>query len=816
MRDINDNLSEVMVDELGLVKAVAVLGKDLDNDGEPELELADDLTGFEEITENEKTVIQDFFLKEDSNDIDQIGRDLLKHATRRFVYDFDTYRNSGKPVVTASINRETHHAHLGPGEETKLQLSFEYSDGLGNTAMVKAQAEPGMAKKLEIQPDGSFNVLDIDTSTLNPEQLRWIGNGRTVLNNKGNTVKQYEPYFSVTPRYEDAEELVETGVTPVIYYDSPGRNIRIELADKTFTKVEFDVWKQSSYDQNDTVEDSQWYDDRVNHLIDTELVAAGKDPGKEKAAAEKAEKHHNTPSVVHLDTLGRPILSIEHNRDLADNNEFYNTIIELDIEGNARKVIDARGNTVMEYQYDMLGHRVYQKSMDAGQRWLLTNILGNPLLTWDERDHEFQYFYDVVQRPTHSIIRGGDSDIPLVNIFDKIIYGEGITIDGKTDKELNLRGQIYRHFDTGGLTETPEYDFKGQPKSTTRKLFEKYKEVADWASTNLNTAGIDSIPDLESDSFTFITETDALGRIARQTAPDNSVITPSYNEAGLLNGESVTHTHTTPAITTTYIQDIDYNEKGQRNKIIYGNGVFTNFFYDKDTFRLKQLETKRENKDPLQDWYYTYDPVGNIIYIEDKNIRDVFFDNRVITGVSEYTYDALYRLVEATGRESRGTLSFDRTDNWNDAAFMHPHDPGDPMAMREYTQSYKYDVVGNIREMKHAADDIDWTRNYKYQDTNNRLISTEVGRNTYTYPHHAQHGFITSMPHLQEMGWNFKEELVKTIQQNRSDGGTPETTYYQYDGQGQRIRKITENQAASSITATKKEGTNLYCRVRAL
>ena len=148
---------------------------------------------------------------------------------------------------------------------------------------------------------------------------------------------------------------------------------------------------------------------------------------------------------------------------------------------------------------------------------------------------------------------GGDGDSPLNHIFDRIFYGEA-----EPNPELkNLRGQVIRHYDTGGLVETPEYDFKGQPKSTTRKLFKNYKGVANWIEANL-------VIDLESDSFTFVTETDALGRITKQMAPDGSIITPSYNEAGLLSGESVSHTD--PSITSVYIKDIDYNEKGQRNE----------------------------------------------------------------------------------------------------------------------------------------------------------------------------------------------------------------------------------------------------------
>ncbi len=781
LKDPNHNISETIADELGLVKATAVFGKGNESD---------DLIGLNEFaSSSEDTLVNDFFQAPDSGVLVTHGKDLLQHATARFVYDFTAYQNSGKPVAVASIVREE---HFQKNNDSPVQIGFEYSGGLGQVVMKKAQAEPGPAKQVIVNPDNSYTVTEVDTAAFNPKQLRWIGTGRTVLNNKGNPVKQYEPYFSVTHQYETLKELVETGVTPIMHYDAPGRLIKTEMPDGTFSKTGFDSWKESSYDQNDTVLESSWYHQRANRLMDTELIAEGKDPEKEKSAAEKAAGHANTPNVRHFDTLGRPVLAVEHNKHVRTaEDEFYLTKAGLDIEGNLRQVTDARGNLVMQYQYDMLGNKVFQNSMDAGKRWLLMNILGNPLRTWDERDHEFQYCYDILHRPTHSKVTGGDGAAPLNHIFDRIFYGEA-----EAGPELkNLRGQVIRHYDTGGLVETPEYDFNGQPKSITRKLFKNYKDVADWTDANLN--------DLEADSFTFSTETDALGRVTKQTAPDGSIITPSYNEAGLLNGESVTHAE--PAVTSIYIKDIDYNEKGRRSKIIYGNEVTTRFYYDRETFRLNRLETKRQNNDPLQDWRYTYDPVGNITQIEDQNIPVSFFDNQKITGVSTYAYDALYRLAEATGRENDVPLSFNGRDNWNDAPFMHQLNPGDPMAVRNYTQSYIYDAAGNILRMKHQSAGNNWTRDYNYQAANNRLISTQIGANIYTYPHHLRHGFMTAMPHLEDMGWNFKEELVRTIRQRRTGGGAPETTYYQYDGQGQRIRKITENQADPGQEPAKKD-----------
>ncbi len=292
MKEPNNNLSEVLADELGLVKAMALFGKGNE---------ADDLVGLNEfISAAENTLVNDFFNAPASDILVTHGKNLLQHATARFVYDFDAYKNSGKPAVVASIIREE---HFQKNNDSPVQLSFEYSNGLGQVVMKKAQAEPGLAKQITVNPDDTYTISEIDTAALAPKQLRWIGNGRTVLNNKGNAVKQYEPYFSTTHQYENLKELVETGVTPIMYYDAMGRLVKTAMPDTTFSKTEFDSWKQSVYDQNDTILESPWYQNRTNRLIDGELIEAGKDPGREKIAADKSAKHANTPTTQHFDTL---------------------------------------------------------------------------------------------------------------------------------------------------------------------------------------------------------------------------------------------------------------------------------------------------------------------------------------------------------------------------------------------------------------------------------------------------------------------------------------------------------------------------------
>jgi YD repeat-containing protein len=344
---------------------------------------------------------------------------------------------------------------------------------------------------------------------------------------------------------------------------------------------------------------------------------------------------------MHLDSLGRDVLGIEHNI-VNGADEFYATFTKLDIEGNIRHIEDARHNLVMQYKYDMLGHGLYQESTDAGERWSLNNVLGKPLKTWDSRNHIFYFTYDALNRPLESKVTGGDGPSPLNHVFSKAIYGEGAA----NDKLNNLRGKILVLYDTAGKVETTQYDAKGNLLATTRRFATNYKDTVDWS--------INPDAKLENEAHTSTAEYDAIKRVTRQTFPDGSIVEPGYNEMSLLENFQVTQNGNSEI----FVKEINYNEKGQRVKIIYGNDVTTNYFYDRKSFRLLRLENKKLNNDSLQDYYYTYDPSGNITHIQDKNIPAVFFNNQKIDAVNSFTYDAVYRLSEANGREHAASLSF--------------------------------------------------------------------------------------------------------------------------------------------------------------
>ena len=99
--------------------------------------------------------------------------------------------------------------------------------------------------------------------------------------------------------------------------------------------------------------------------------------------------------------------------------------------------------------------------------------------------------------------------------------------------------------------------------------------------------------------------------------------------------------------------------------------------------------------------------------------------------------------------------------------------------MRNYTEQYQYDEVGNFQHMIHQAQNGAWTRDYRYEENSliepgkfsNRLSATILHPNgsqpldeTYTYD---AHGNMTAMPHLTLMQWDFKDQL----QSDRAAGG---------------------------------------------
>lgn len=863
--DPNRNCLHVAFDALGMVVGTAIMGK-------PEENLGDSLAGFE--TDLTEAILLDYLANPLTNPHAILGR-----ATTRLVYDlFAYYRTKNdpepQPSTVYTMARETHASDLAGNEKTIIQHSFSYSDGFGREIQKKIQAEKGEVPKRD--GDGKI-VLDANNQpemTQNVMEPRWVGSGWTVFNNKGKPVRQFEPFFTDRHTFEFD---VRIGISPYLFYDPVGRVVATLHPNHTWEKVIFDPWRQESWDVNDTVlRDPRTDDDVKGFFVNDQgndrlpiseyqpiWYQQRQDGGlgpQEQSAANKVAAHADTSTIAHFDSLGRPFLSIANNgKDKNGDDVLYETRTILDIEGNQREVIDAKGRTVLRYSYTMTGpeenddgsmsNRIHQASMEAGVRWMLNDVLGNPIRSWDSRGHRFRNVYDRLRRPIEQYVTGENTDLPdqrLRNktvMFEKIEYGEGQA----NDIAFNLRTRVFKQYDGAGVISSERYDFKGNLLQSTRELAKEYKDIINW-----------TLAQQPRESFSNSTSYDALNRPIQLIAPHSdqpgtkiNVIQPGYNEANLLeqmnawlNQNAKPSGLLDPATANlNAVTDIDYDAKGQRTLIDYSNGVRTSYEYDPFTFRLVHLLTIRGQKDAsdcspvldpracedppaicsrlslnkciLQNLHYTYDPVGNITHIRDDAQQIIYFNNKRVEPSTDYTYDALYRLIEATGREHLGQIGgAPIRHSYNDVPRVGINwSANDGNAMGTYTERYVYDTVGNFLEMQHRGSDPahpGWIRTYADNEPSliepakqsNRLTSTTVGATQETYSVNGDgydpHGNMLKMPQLQIIQWDFKDQLLMSQRQAvnaQDDEGQQrqgERTYYVYDTSGQRMRKVTE------------------------
>ncbi|MCD4769000.1 MAG: RHS repeat-associated core domain-containing protein, partial [Bacteroidales bacterium] len=697
-------------------------------------------------------------------------------------YDLNRFMETGEPNVVYTLARETH-ASDENGHLSELQHSFVYSDGFGREVQTKVQAEPG-------EVNGEY------------VEKRWVGTGTNIYNNKGKPVQQYEPFFS------DAHEfnIEKHGVSPTLFYDPPGRVVCTIHPDHTYEKVVFNPWKQETWDVNDTVRSDPRTDEHIRDYVaeyfsvypdwqtwleeripgfNPDLLPTGLTP--EQKAAIKAAAHADTSTEAHLDTLGRPFLTKANNgKDSEGKDILLETRVKLDIESNDLKITDPRGIDAFVHAFDIAGQKLRIDSVDAGLQLAFQDVAGNPLYVWDANGDTVQTKYDELRRPTELWVRYKDN--PDYFLSQKTIYGE----DKSDSQSTNHRMQVWKIYDGAGLVISEEYDFKGNLKQQSRRLLADGKSQVQWpvADGLFDEAGVERLLESLDRQYVVQTDYDALNRIIFSKTPDGTVQSPIYNEANLLNSLNVIRPDGTEKI---FVKNIDYNEKGQRTKIEYGNDVITEYSYDPLTYRLTDLlTTRRKNPKKIQELKYTYDPAGNITSIRDDAHARIFNHNDIIDPESVYTYDPLYRLIKASGREHEAMTAchhHKRDKKHTEFIQLTGQPVNNGQALCNYTEKYAYDKSGNITLIDHfnTTKNSHWKRVQKYEQTSNRILKSNAGcpAESNALPHDAN-GNITRLLHLPSMVWDYSNQLIE-VQLN--EGGNHNKAYYQYDAGGQRIRK---------------------------
>ncbi|MEQ1508181.1 MAG: hypothetical protein ABMB14_38480, partial [Myxococcota bacterium] len=438
-------------------------------------------------------------------------------------FDYDT---SQTPASVHAAVRERY------GEDS-WQSSWVYSDGGGTVVQTKVQAAPDATGA-----------------------ARFVGTGRTVHNNKGLPVKQYEPFFSATSVYEDDDAVVATGVTSILAYDPIGRNTDVTLPDGHVRQWTYTPWQVSSYDEQDT------------------------DP---------TSPFHDTPATTHLDAQGRVYRSTETPDGVVE----HVTRRVLDAQGNVLQVTDARGNATQVQTFDLVGRPLFSGAADEGydgasgrgETRVLHDVACQPLRAWRSGNLSLRTTYDALRRPVGTHADEGTGERRLT----RTMYGDALP-----EPPPFSRGRPVQVDDPAGRI-TIGYDFRGRTTSQTRQVLADITVDPDWDAA-------DAESELDPDAFPITTTYDALDRVTSEVGPDGSRTQRTYDEGGRLVTVEASLRGAEPA--TRFVDDIGYNAHGQRLSITYGNGTTTTYAYDPRRFWLTRLHTVR-GITPLQDLQYT-------------------------------------------------------------------------------------------------------------------------------------------------------------------------------------------------------------------
>ncbi|MFJ5304863.1 SpvB/TcaC N-terminal domain-containing protein [Streptomyces sp. NPDC088350] len=752
----------------------------------------------------------------------------------RMTYDLLAFAERGQPASVRTVRR-THHdtdTDVPAAQRDDVIVSVEYSDGFGRTLQSRTQAEDtlfgdpafggGAIPGEDLAPVGDTTGRTRGPS--DPDNV--IVSGWQIYDNKGQVVQKYEPFFS--SGYDYVQPLdTQLGHRATMFYDPRGQVVRTLNPDGSEQRVIFGVptdlavpevfvptpWESYTYDSNDN---------------------AGRTHGD---TAGPYRGHWNTPASTETDALGRTVRAVARNGP-ADADRLTTRSL-YDIQGNLLTITDALGRNAFSYRFDVAQRRWRTDSIDAGRRDTLPDALGIPVEARDSKGALTLGAFDALHRPTRVWAR--DDASGAVTLRQILEYGDGGAADQPpaaraAARELNLLGRPVRHHDEAGLEAVAVVDFKGNVLESARRVIADAPILATYAAAKVKnwqvvpfqvqwtpaTGQTQAARDaqlLESTGYVTTTGYDALNRVVRQLLPTDvegrrRELRPTYNRAGALEGVRLDD--------TVHVQRIAYDAKGQRALIAYGNGVMTRYAYDPFTFRLTRLRserytladgpTYRPTGAVLQDYGYAYDLVGNILTVRDRAPGSGIPNNPDALGATDpvlrkllgsgdaldrhFTYDPLYRLLTATGREYQAPPA---GDPWTDL----PRGT-DATKAQAYAETYRYDAVGSVLSLGHSGTG-GFTRAFAVAADSNRLQGMLVGKTPYNYTFDAN-GNLVAETTSRHFAWNHADRLKAFATQTA--GAEPSLhAQYLYDASGQRTKKVVRRQGGSVETTHYLDGT---------
>ncbi|HWH89004.1 MAG TPA: RHS repeat-associated core domain-containing protein [Pseudomonas sp.] len=486
-----------------------------------------------------------------------------------------------------------------------------------------------------------------------------------------------------------------------------------------------------------------------------------------------ARLHNKTPNVSAVDSRGLVVRHIAYYRSSESaipatarvTRNTYDSAGHLVEQRDPRQGARKRTPNRRMY-YTLSGTPLGVACVDSGWSLALAMATGQIGRRWDQHGNLWNMEYDRQLRPVR--IDAQSPDQPM-RVAERFTYGD----NSANSAQRNCCARLVRHDDSAGTLSNDAYALCGEPSSQTRRLLLD-SQLPDWPDAVETRDAL-----LEARRHTTHWRYDASGAMLEQTDAAGHTQRYTFNVAGQLKtlllkiaGQSAER---------VIISDIEYNAFGQIQSQRAANGVTNRARYDSASGRLCALSAAKGAR-VLQDLQYTFDAVGNVLSITDKAQPDSYANNQQVQAISRFTYDSLYQLISATGRESQAAITQAKLA------------PAASMAIPagelfNYTQHFAYDTGGNLTTLRHVRDGNQYTRNLNIADDSNRLVSWNQGHAvTDTAMGTDIRGNLLSLQPGQPLQWNALGQLAGVTLVSRKNGIDDEELYT-YDGSGQRVRK---------------------------
>lgn len=398
------------------------------------------------------------------------------------------------------------------------------------------------------------------------------------------------------------------------------------------------------------------------------------------------------------------------------------------------------------------------ESVDSGWALSLFSASGYPLSHWDSRGSQSHVALDPLQRPV--AVTQYLTDQPP-QVVERLTYGDACA-------SHNLRGRLVRHDHPAGTLQHCAFTVTGQ------SLIEKTRFLIDLTTPDWPMEMAAREVQLESEAFTTCHSYNAVGDVIDQTDAMGNRKLFAYTRAGEQK-EARLKLASVEKPSVLLVSDIGYNASGQVEYETAGNGAKTSHEYSLEDGCPIRLCVRDPAGKTLQDLNFVYDPVGNILSIDDKSRLTGYFKNRRSEPINRYRYDSLYQLVEATGREVSQPGHGPSLPVWRSPAI-------DPNQLLPYTQTFEYDMAGNLIARHHSG--AETFTMFTALDSNRSVPQKEDLTDAFD-----ANGNQLELHRGQRMSWDARNQLSLITMVKREHGADDDERYI-YDNPGSRARKV--------------------------